>query len=79
MIKKKVYMARETRASYFKIGLALVGVGADEQMADLLMNMCDEISKKEGRFNIHDAVRIKLDNERYYKEIELSKHKDKET
>ena len=75
MTKKKVYMARETRANYFKIGLALVGISTDEQTADLLMTMCDEITKKEGRFSIHDAVRVKLDNERFYKEIELSKTK----
>ena len=77
MTKKKVYMTREVSANYLKIGLALCGMCISEQTSDLIINLHGEILKKEGRFNIHDAVRIKLDNERYYKEIELSKIQDK--
>lgn len=56
---------------YIRMSLALCGVAIDSRTAYLLKNIFEEIKKKGGDFNIHDAVRIKYNVDKKYERLEI--------
>lgn len=57
-------------ANFLKMALAICDVSASEKVCKLILSIVSELQIKGGDFSVHDAVRLKLENDKNHEQAE---------
>lgn len=62
--------ANHIPSNFLKMALAICDVSASEKVCELIISIIGELHVKGGDFSVHDAVRLKLENDKKHEQAE---------